>query len=41
MTMHVNSAVLQVSNNDNVLTFEPNEVSKKDYKKVHGLRLEQ
>ena len=31
MTMHVNSAVL-VSNNDNVLTFEPNEVSKKEQK---------
>ena len=28
MTMHVNSLV-QVSNNDNVLTFEPNKVSKK------------
>jgi len=28
MTMHVNSLV-QVSNNDNVLTFEPNQVSKK------------
>ena len=28
MTMHVNSLV-QISNNDNVLTFEPNEVSKK------------
>merc|ERR1712086_544324 len=31
MTMHVNSAVL-VSNNDNVLTFGPNEVSKKEQK---------
>ena len=31
MTMHVNSSVL-VSNNDNVLTFEPNEVSKKEQK---------
>ena len=31
MSMHVNSAVL-VSNNDNVLTFEPNEVSKKEQK---------
>jgi large subunit ribosomal protein L6 len=31
MSMHVNSSVL-VSNNDNVLTFEPNEVSKKDQK---------
>jgi large subunit ribosomal protein L6 len=28
MTMHVNSLV-QISNNDNVLTFEPNQVSKK------------
>ena len=31
MSMHVNSSVL-VSNNDNVLTFEPNEVSKKEQK---------
>ena len=28
MTMHVN-ALVQISNNDNVLTFEPNQVSKK------------
>ena len=39
MTMHVNSSVL-VSNNDNVLTFEPNEVSKKEQKGL-GLRLVQ
>ena len=31
MTMHVNSSVL-VSNNDNILTFEPNKVSKKEQK---------
>ena len=31
MTMHVNSSVL-VSNNDNVLTFEPTDVSKKEQK---------
>ena len=31
ITMHVNSLVL-ISNNDNVLTFEPNEVSKKEEK---------
>ena len=31
MTMHVNSQVL-ISNNDNVLTFEPNQVSKKEEK---------